>query len=457
MHKKSLSGLLTLILGLLLLTFFAFTHIVGASVVIPGADPGFPGLIQAFGNALQTLFTPDFSGGNQIIGFVAAALVLIVAVVFAIVWVIRLLVFRRHKANLLSPLFFFVAILIGVVLVSSHAVVELAFSQPAVMVATAYWFITGVVIVALGLHLLVVGLKNSGAFKKESIIPEDIDFDVYEEIDEQALKPEQEPVETKVNEPEKVVVQSEVQPQPVEPKPVVTEEKAAAIDPKDPDLDMLIRRIANEEIDKRPISEKVIVREIEKVVVQEPKKEVSREPKVEPKPEPKPEAKAEVKPEIKVEPIVKKINVPPPPKEKEAETVERLSFPERMQVVEKEVKADYNLLKNYLLSFGLNSRISNVADSFRLGRVLYAKLTNSGNTGLKLYLPIKIDDYKDSKIPLKSAEGIKQYEEVPTFIYVRSDLSMKRAKQLVDDVMLKNGITRKYDAQDVDHIPDLLK
>lgn len=445
MHKKSSSGLLTLILGLLLLTFFAFTHIVGATVVIPGADPGFVGLMQAFGNALQTLFSPNFSVLNQLIGFIVAVAVVTIALVFMIVWIIRLLVFRRHKANLFSPFLFFISTIVGVVLVSSHGVVELAFTQPAVMVATAYWFVTGVIIVALGLHLLVVGLKNSGAYKKESLISEDIDIDVYEEIGEEVSEPAPAPVQPKVIEPEQVVVKEEVEVAPIESKPVLEEEKQTTINLQDPTLDKLIRKIANEEIDKRPVPEKVVVHEVEKIVAPEPKREVVKETKVEPKPE------------VKIEPVVKKVNLPPPPKEKERETVERLSFPERMQVVEKEVKADYNHLKNYLLSFGLNSRISNVADSFRLGRVLYAKLTNSGNTGLKLYLPIKVEDYKDSKIPLKSADGIKQYEEVPTFIYVRSDLSMKRAKQLIDDVMLKNGITRKYDAQDIDHIADLLK
>lgn len=84
-------------------------------------------------------------------------------------------------------------------------------------------------------------------------------------------------------------------------------------------------------------------------------------------------------------------------------------------------------------------------------------MTNSGNSGLKLYLPLNLEDYKDSKIPLKSAEGIKQYEDVPVFLYVRSDLSVKRAQELIDDVMLKHGIARKHDMKEVDHVKELVK
>ena len=51
----------------------------------------------------------------------------------------------------------------------------------------------------------------------------------------------------------------------------------------------------------------------------------------------------------------------------------------------KEMKANYNELKNYILSYGVKSRISNNYDSFNKGRLSLFKLATSGKS-LKLYL-----------------------------------------------------------------------
>ncbi len=392
MKQKRTSALLTLILGMLILGFVAFTHVVGTLVVLPGAPAGFPGFFQALLNNVIKVFVIDFAVREQLIGFIFGVVGVGLAIIFAVVWAIRLLVYRRRACNLLSPLFFLISVFVGVVLISSHYIIEVAFDQTLAMVPTAYWFVLGVLIVALGLHLLVVGLVTSGSRKEKSLLEEEV-------------AEEEEKAEEEVLEEEK-------------------EEEKAKVDLEDPELEALIRKLANEEIDKR---EPVVV---EKVV----------EKKAEPAP--------------KAEPS-KVVAAPAPAKPAKKPTPERIAFPDRMQMVDEPVKADYNVLKNYLLSYGLNSRVSNVGDSFRSGRVLYARLTNSGNSGLKLYLPINLDDYKDSKIPLKSAKGVKQYEDVPVFIYVRSDLSMKRALQLIDDVMEKNGIAKKFEPETTDHVKEL--
>lgn len=388
MKQKRTSALLTLILGMLILGFVAFTHVVGTLVVLPGAPAGFPGFFQALLNNVIKVFVVDFAVREQLIGFIFGVVGVGLAIIFAVVWAIRLLVYRRRACNLLSPLFFLISVFVGVVLISSHYIIEVAFDQTLAMVPTAYWFVLGVLILALGLHLLVVGLVTSGSRKEKSLLEEEV-------VEEEEAEAEEE-----------------------------KEEEKAKVDLEDPELEALIRKLANEEIDKR---EPVVV---EKIV----------EKKVEPAP--------------KAEPA-KVVAAKEPAKPVKKPTPERIAFPDRMQMVDEPVKADYNVLKNYLLSYGLNSRVSNVGDSFRSGRVLYARLTNSGNSGLKLYLPINLDDYKDSKIPLKSAKGVKQYEDVPVFIYVRSDLSMKRALQLIDDVMEKNGIAKKFEPETTDHVKEL--
>lgn len=464
MKKRKATAILTLILAHLLVAFIAFTHVVGGLVMINGQAAGIGTFLAESVKILSTTFVPtDWGVLDQLLGFIIAVGALGIALVFAIVWIVRLIVYRRKWANVFSPILFFLSIFIAVYLISSHQIVEAAFDQGPSQIASVYWFVIGILIVVIGLHLLVVGLSSSGRVKVESILNDiDDEYVVVEEVVEpeaaEEVVEEVEPVveEEKYEEEDLIVIKEEII-----PGEKVSDSEPAEIDLSDAKLQALIRKLANEEIDKRPVPKKeVVVREVvvekEKVVepVREPEKVVTpprvvREERVIEVVEEKPVVKKPVVVEKKAPVVV------PAPVAPKAEKVERIPFPKRMQIVEDQVKVDYNDLKSYLLSYGLNSRVSNVADSFRQGRVLFAKLTNSGNSGLKLFLPIKPEDYPDSKIPLKSAEGLKQYEEVPTFIYIRSDLSMKRAKQLIDDIMIKNGVARKNDAVAVDHVKEL--
>lgn len=464
MKKRNASAIMTLILGHLLVFFIVLTHVVGGLVTISGQPAGFGGFWAESLAILQRTFVPDFAVVDQLIGFIIAVGALVIALVFAIVWIIRLLIHRRKWGNVFSPILFFFSICVAVYLISGSPIVEAAFLPGPSQIVSIYWFVTGIIIVVLGLHLLVVGLASSGRVKVESILSDiDDEYVVVEEVVEP--EDEEEVVEEVVEEVAPVVEEEDdfeeedlvVIKEEVIPAEKVANSAPAEVDLSDAKLQALIRRLANEEIDKRPVPKKeVIVREVvvEKEKVVEPVREPVREPEKVVAPRPVREERVievvEEKPVVKKAPVIAPVPVAP-----KTDKVERIPFPRRMQIVEDQVKVDYNELKSYLLSYGLNSRVSNVADSFRQGRVLFAKLTNSGNSGLKLFLPIKPEDYPDSKIPLKSAEGLKQYEDVPTFIYIRSDLSMKRAKQLIDDIMIKNGVARKNDAIEVDHVKEL--
>ena len=108
-----------------------------------------------------------------------------------------------------------------------------------------------------------------------------------------------------------------------------------------------------------------------------------------------------------------------------------------------EIIEKYDELKNYMLAYGIKSRLSSSGDSFRAKRVMYFKITNSGNSGFKVYFKLDLDAYANTTYPLKDAQGIKMYEEVPAFMYLKSDLSLKRCKELVDDVMAAYGFKKK--------------
>ena len=130
---------------------------------------------------------------------------------------------------------------------------------------------------------------------------------------------------------------------------------------------------------------------------------------------------------------------PAPEEEKEKVVYERLSFGERLLQSDKELHAIYNELKNEILSYGVKSRISANGDTFRLHKKMYVRITVAGKS-LKLYFALNPDDYKDSKIPVQDAGHKGLYADIPLVFKVRSPLSIKRAKELIQDCMDKDGL-----------------
>ena len=105
------------------------------------------------------------------------------------------------------------------------------------------------------------------------------------------------------------------------------------------------------------------------------------------------------------------------------------------------MKDNYNELKNDILAYGVKSRVSNSGDTFRLHRKTYVKLTIAGKS-LKLYFALNPEDYKDSTIPVADASEKNIYQEIPLIFKVKSGLSMRRAKQLIADVMAPDGLVQ---------------
>jgi hypothetical protein len=120
----------------------------------------------------------------------------------------------------------------------------------------------------------------------------------------------------------------------------------------------------------------------------------------------------------------------------------RISFQDRMKLASLEQRQHYDELKNYLLSFRVKSRVSSVGDIFRLHKEEYVKIAIAGK-GLKLYLALDPKDYADSTIPVDDASDKKMYQNIPLVFKVKSSLSVKRAKVLIDDLMKKKGLAQK--------------
>lgn len=166
--------------------------------------------------------------------------------------------------------------------------------------------------------------------------------------------------------------------------------------------------------------------------VKEPEPEPQPEPVEEPQPEPAPQEEVIVEPQPVVETPVEEA-----PAEKKP--IIRIPFQVRMMNADEEMKRNYNELKNEILSYGVNSRVSNSGDAFRLHRKTYVKLTIAG-LSLKLYFALNPEDYKDSPIPVQDAGHKGIYAEIPLVFKVKSGLSMRRCKELIQTVMEKDGL-----------------
>lgn len=117
----------------------------------------------------------------------------------------------------------------------------------------------------------------------------------------------------------------------------------------------------------------------------------------------------------------------------------REPFITRILKADIDIKANYNELKNEILSYGVKSRISRGGDVFRLHNKKYVKIFLVGKT-LKVYLALNPEDYKDSTIPVEDVGHRPAYAEIPLLFKVKSPLSVRRCKSLIQTAMEKDNL-----------------
>ncbi len=142
---------------------------------------------------------------------------------------------------------------------------------------------------------------------------------------------------------------------------------------------------------------------------------------------------------------VKVVKKPVPAKKAESvaepNKIIRIPFEKRIHAADPLMKEHFNELKSDILAYGVKSRVSNSGDTFRLHTKTYVKITIAGKS-LKLYFALDPKDYADSKMPLADAGHKGIYKEIPLVFKVKSELSLRRAKQLVADAMAKDNLVQ---------------
>jgi len=134
----------------------------------------------------------------------------------------------------------------------------------------------------------------------------------------------------------------------------------------------------------------------------------------------------------------------------------RPPFALRLRRGEDHIRDMYNELKAEFLSYGLNSRISLNGDTFRLHTKTYAIIQVVGKS-LKINFALDCKNYENSTIPFTDSGKQKKYEEVPFTFKTRSNLSIKRAKELIRDAVTKDGITQEHEPVQRNHARETIE
>lgn len=133
----------------------------------------------------------------------------------------------------------------------------------------------------------------------------------------------------------------------------------------------------------------------------------------------------------------------------------RKQFAERILSADSSVQEKYSILKKEMLSYRLNSRVSLRCDTFKFHRKTMCKIYISGSS-IKVYYALNPYEYLTSTLTIKNVASKKSFKETPVMIRVKSDLSLKRALILLQELMAKNEIPQKK-YKDVDCIEILKK
>lgn len=117
------------------------------------------------------------------------------------------------------------------------------------------------------------------------------------------------------------------------------------------------------------------------------------------------------------------------------------SFTAKLIQSDETLKTRYSELKNELMRYSFKPRMSWSNESIYKGRVTYAKFAIRGKT-LSLYLALEPSEYAETKYIYEDAGEVVKYAKTPMRLKLRSDRSVRWAKELIAKLAAKNGLER---------------
>ena len=377
--------------------------ILGVAIVLLGGPLKYIPRGENYGlvYASDTFFQMFTNTGSKVLGLIAIivcidVLFFFIAAIFACVKKKPIYILPDIAACFAVAFLAFLALLTYGLL--AHNVLE---------VVARLMIILAIALLVVGWVLMLAAMRPLISSALPPLEEEDEEEGEEEAVDEPALV-EEEPAEEEPVEEEKP---AEEEPAPAEEEkeeePAPVEEEAAPVE---------------EEKEEEPAP-----------VEEEPAKEeepapVEEEPAKEEEPAPVEEAPAEE---------------PAPAEEAEAGNgfgdITRRSFAEKLELADDDLRNKYEELKAEAARYGLKGRVSKSGDTYHLGRKNYLKIMIVGKT-LRTYYALDPKEYAGSPIPVEDVSEKKAFADMPSMLRVKSDLSLRRAKTLIADMMKADGI-----------------
>lgn len=166
-------------------------------------------------------------------------------------------------------------------------------------------------------------------------------------------------------------------------------------------------------------------------IIFEPVYEEQKEaPKPEKSPEPAKDKKKKAEPKVqKVEQIDEEIDNSP-----FGIKANHYTFEQKLKMAKPVARKYFKEIKAYYEELGFKSALTNSGETFSFKNTKFALITTAGKSGLKIYLKLSPANYEDSTLPFKDVSDKKKYEKTPLLFVVKSDLAVRRAKALMDDI-----------------------
>lgn len=131
------------------------------------------------------------------------------------------------------------------------------------------------------------------------------------------------------------------------------------------------------------------------------------------------------------------------------------SFKEKLMLSDDRLKEMYNDLKNYILRYKVSNRLSRSFDTFSYKRKKLVRINVIGKS-IRLYMAFDPKDFEETKYPFKDVSDKKRYVETPFMFKVKSELSFRRAKKLIDQIINENQVGQKRSFNEADWIKELM-
>lgn len=130
---------------------------------------------------------------------------------------------------------------------------------------------------------------------------------------------------------------------------------------------------------------------------------------------------------------------------------EKRTFVDKVKHLSPEMKQIYNIIKNEFMKYnGITNRLTNSYDVIYKGRGQIGKI-NFTSTKIKLYLAIDPNNEEYKVIPHKDLSEKKSHHRTPFYMLIKSNLSIKRAKKLISDMMENLSIEENTNYKPIDY------